>query len=275
MAQPSVPGTNPQHNQITRDAIAIWLAGVEAVRADLVVDQQTNWDGRWLTIADRVIDLRQADQLIIVGAGKATAGMLQGLYTALQRSGKTYPRLVGWVNVPEGAHAPDGAITESVTICHARPMGCNEPTEKAVEGTQRILDYLHRAGRNDTVLALISGGGSALLCSPIEGVSLAEKIKLTRALSAAGANIEQLNSIRRCLSNVKGGGMARQCNARNLITCILSDVLGDPLDLIASGPTILKPSPDPSQALDIMNQILPNQFQPILDALNKQLRLGL
>ena len=275
MAQPSVPGTNPQHNQITRDAIAIWLAGVEAVRADLVVDQQTNWDGRWLTIADRVIDLRQADQLIIVGAGKAAGGMLQGLYTALQRSGKTYPRLVGWVNVPEGTHAPDGAIAESVTICHARPMGCNEPTEKAVEGTQRILDYLHRAGRNDTVLALISGGGSALLCSPIEGVSLAEKIKLTRALSAAGANIEQLNSIRRCLSNVKGGGMARQCNARNLITCILSDVLGDPLDLIASGPTILKPSPDPSHALKIMNQILPNQFEPILNALNKQLRLGL
>ena len=272
MAHRIVQRTNLPQPQVTRDAIAIWLAGVEAVQADLVVDKQTNWDGRWLTIADRVFDLKNADQLIIVGAGKASAGMLQGLYTAFQLSGKVHPKLVGWINVPEGTQTPQGAIDESVTICHARPMSCNEPTEKAVEGTQKILGYLRRASRNDCVLALISGGGSALLCSPIDGVSLAEKVELTRALSAAGANIEQLNSVRRCLSNVKGGGMARACNARNLITCILSDVLGDPLDLIASGPTILKPAPDPRQAMDIMNQLLPNQFQPILDKLNMQLR---
>ena len=275
MANPIVPTTNPPTHRITRDAIAIWMAGVEAVQADLVVDKQTIWDGRWLTIADQVFDLKNAEHLIIVGAGKATAGMLQGLYNALQRSGKTHPRLVGWINVPEGTQVPHKDFGESVTVCHARPLRCNEPTEKAVEGTQRILDYLQRAGRDDCVLALISGGGSALLCSPIAGVSLAEKVELTRALSAAGANIEQLNSVRRCLSNVKGGGMARACNARNLITCILSDVLGDPLDLIASGPTIRKPVPSPSQAIEIMEQLLPNQFGSILNTLNKQMRLSL
>ncbi len=270
-----VQTTNPPKHSITRDAIAIWMAGVEAVQADLVVNKQTNWDGRWLTIADQVFDLKNAEHLIVVGAGKATAGMLKGLYNALERSGKTHPKLVGWINVPEGARAPQGDIVESVTVCHARPLSCNEPTAKAVEGTRRILDYLQRAGRDDCVLALISGGGSALLCSPIEGVSLGEKVELTRALSAAGANIEQLNSVRRCLSNVKGGGMARACNARNLITCILSDVLGDPLDLIASGPTILTPAPNPSQAMEIMEQLLPNQFASIANTLNKQMRPSL
>ncbi len=271
MVHIQVHTTKTTQPPLTRDAIAIWLAGVEAVRADRVVEQQTNWDGRWLTIADQVFDLKNAEQLIVVGAGKATAGMLSGLCAALQRSPKRLPRMVGWINVPQGSELPSGPLGKSVTVCLARPQGRNEPTETAVDGTREILNYVDRAGRNDCVLALISGGGSALLCSPIDGVLLAEKVELTRALSAAGANIEQLNSVRRCLSNVKGGGMARACNARNLITCIISDVLGDPLDLIASGPTILQPSPDPAQAIAVLEQLLPNQFQSIRDVLGRQL----
>ena len=274
MANTSLQIAKPPTQQLTRDAISIWLAGVEAVRANRVVESQTNWDGRWLTIADQVFDLKNADQLVIVGAGKATAGMLRGLYAALQQSQKKLPKLVGWINVPQGSDAPAEPLENSVNVCLARPQGCNEPTEAAVDGTRHILNHVQRAGRNDCVLALISGGGSALLCSPIEGVSLAEKIKLTRALSAAGSNIEQLNSVRRCLSNIKGGGMARQCNAGHLITCIISDVLGDPLDLIASGPTILEPAPNPAQAISIMNQLLPNQFPMIYNALNKQLHMS-
>jgi len=259
---------------LTQDAIAIWQAGVEAVQADGVVERQTDWDGRWLTIMDRSFDLKDADRLVVVGAGKATAGMLIGLFAAIERSRKKPPCISGWINVPQGSEVPQGPFAKSVTVCQARPQGCNEPTPEVVEGTTRILEFVGRAGRNDCVVSLISGGGSALLCSPIAGVSLAEKVELTRALSAAGANIEQLNSVRRCLSNVKGGGLARACTARNLITCILSDVLGDPLDLIASGPTILKPAPDPSHAIEIMIQMLPNQFPSILTILNKQLGLS-
>ena len=69
--------------KVTQDAITIWQAGVEAVRADRVVEQQVDWDGRWLTIAEEVWDLKKSEQLIVVGAGKATAGMLIGLYNAL------------------------------------------------------------------------------------------------------------------------------------------------------------------------------------------------
>jgi len=268
---------------ITRDAIAIWLAGVNAVRADTVVADQTQWDGRWLTIADQVFDLKNAGQLVIVGAGKATQGMLAGFLTALMSSRKKLPKISGWINVPHGvdpairmavkAIGPGQAFaqTHGVTVCQARPQGCNEPTQTAVEGTRQILNHVRQAGRDDCVVALISGGGSALLCSPVDGLSLAEKVELTRALSSSGANIEQLNSVRRCLSEVKGGGLARACRANRLITCIVSDVLGDPLDLIASGPTILKPVPDPAQAINVLETLLPNTFPKICDILNKTL----
>lgn len=273
--QPNLP--------ITRDAIEIWLAGVNAVRSDVVVADQTHWDGRWLTIADQVFDLKDSDQLVIVGAGKATEGMLAGLLSALMSSQKKLPKITGWINVPQGAdssisrhaHSIGGeyAFPEiyGVTVCQARPQGCNEPTPTAVYGTRQILNHVRQAGRNDCVIALISGGGSALLCSPIEGLSLEEKVELTRALSSSGANIEQLNSVRRCLSEIKGGGLARACKANKLISCIISDVLGDPLDLIASGPTILKPAPAPAQAIAILEDLLPNAFPNVREILSKSM----
>jgi hydroxypyruvate reductase len=97
-------------------------------------------------------------------------------------------------------------------------------------------------------LGLISGGGSALLPAPVPGVSLAEKAAVTQLLSAAGANIEELNTVRKQLSRVKGGGLARACRAGRLVSLIISDVLGDPLDVIASGPTV----PDSRTAADAL-----------------------
>jgi len=236
------------------------------------VADQTKWDGRWLRIADQAWNLENANQLIIVGAGKAAAGMTAGLIQALNRSKEKLPSMVGWINVPEGSLPNDCNIPSSITVCQARPQGSNEPTETVVAGTREILNLVRNAGPNDCVVALISGGGSALLCSPIDGISLQEKVDLTRALSANGANIEQLNSVRRCLSNIKGGGLARACHAKQLITCILSDVLGDPLEVIASGPTILEPKPNPAQAISVLNHVLPGQFANALAILNNSLR---
>jgi hydroxypyruvate reductase len=104
----------------------------------------------------------------------------------------------------------------------------------------------------------------------VQGVTLADKVQLTRELSASGANIEELNAVRRCLSVVKGGGLARMCNARHMITCVLSDVLGDPPEFIASGPTVLEPKPDAAQAIAILDRYLPNQHANIVSLLNKK-----
>ena len=100
---------------------------------------------------------------------------------------------------------------------------------------------------------LISGGGSALLPAPIAGISLADKQHVTRFLSAAGANIAELNTVRKQLSRIKGGGLARACRAGRLYALIISDVLGDPLDVIASGPTVDDPS-TPRDALAVLDK---------------------
>jgi hydroxypyruvate reductase len=135
----------------------------------------------------------------------------------------------------------------------ARPAGVNEPTEEGIAGTEEILRMAGDLGPDDLCVALISGGGSALMPAPIDGISLADKLAVTRFLSAAGSDITELNTVRKQLSRVKGGGLARACNARRLISLIISDVLGDPLELIASGPTVVDSS-TPQDAIDILNK---------------------
>ncbi len=115
----------------------------------------------------------------------------------------------------------------------------NEPTLEGQAGAEEILRRVVALGERDLCLCLISGGGSALLPAPKPGVTLAQKLQITRHLSAAGANIQQLNAVRRQLSLLKGGGLARACTAGRLVALIISDVLGDPLDVIASGPTVV------------------------------------
>ncbi len=140
-------------------------------------------------------------------------------------------------------------------IFEARPMGVNAPTEKAVQGTKEILKLVAGAKPTDVVICLISGGGSALLVAPSAGVALQDKQAVARLVAAAGADIEQLNGLRRCLSDVKGGGLARHCNARRLYAVLISDVMGDPLRTIASGPCVLDQQPDFRGALDMLRQL--------------------
>ncbi len=181
--------------------------------------------------------------------------MAQGLLQAIDN----WLPVVGWINVPEGT-VPEAAARElgDVHVHAARPAGVNEPTTEGVAGTREILKLVSNAGQRDLCIALISGGGSALLPAPIEGITLEDKQNVTRFLSGAGADITDLNTVRKHLSVVKGGGLLRACRAGELVTLILSDVLGDPLDLIASGPTV----PDTStigDAIDVLQKYDPQK----------------
>jgi hydroxypyruvate reductase len=145
-----------------------------------------------------------------------------------------------------------------------------------MEGTQAMIDLSQRATQDDLCLFLLSGGASALLVAPRAGITLQDKQQLSRILPAAGANIAELNSVRTCLSQVKGGGLARICQAGRLLTLILSDVLGDPLQVIGSAPTV---SVDPSatEALEILVRYgvtdqLPNVVAWLRRAANQQRR---
>ncbi len=228
------------------DALAIWHAGLAAVRSDRLVRDNVRIDNNCLLIGDDVLrlPLSSIHRIAVVGAGKAGAGMAAGLQQALGPQILADKQVHGWLNVPADCVSSDlgpGTLDLGPSRIHlhpARPAGINEPTPAGVFGAEKVLDIVSSLGPSDLCFCLISGGGSALLPAPVEGVSLAEKLAVTRHLSAAGANIEELNTVRKQLSRIKGGGLARACRAGRLITLIISDVLGDPLDVIASGPTV-------------------------------------
>ncbi len=240
--------------QLRRDALAIWQAGVAAVRSESLIRKAVSAEGSLLRVGDEEIELAPDARLAVVGAGKAGAGMALGIEEALGENFLRQHQACGWVNVPADCRRP----TRHIHLHPARPAGVNEPTAEAAAGAAEILQRLGQLRPQDVCLCLISGGGSALLPAPVAGISLQDKLAVTRHLSAAGANIEQLNTVRKQLSQIKGGGLARACRAGTLVALIISDVLGDPLDIISSGPTV----PDtgtPQDALAVLEQFQARQ----------------
>jgi glycerate 2-kinase len=197
----------------------MWWAGVRAVDPGLLVRN---------VLAS--LDIAATGRVLVTGCGKAGAAMTQALVEALPQH-----QLVGLVNVPEG-HAPN---VGPITLNPARPVGSNFPTQAGVIGAEQMLELYRNAGPDDVGVCLISGGGSALLPAPVGAISLAEKSAITKALSSAGATITELNTVRKHLSRIKGGRLAQAFTGKRLISMILSDVLGDDLSVIASGPTVV------------------------------------
>ena len=144
-------------------------------------------------------------------------------------------RLFGQINAPQSVQ-PTASRKNAVEIRRVRPPGLNLPTNEAVQATREMKHLVGRLGDQDLCIALISGGGSSLLCDPVSDITLQQKVTAIRLLADNGADIRQLNTVRQCLSNIKAGGLARCCNAEFSIALVLSDVIGDALEMIASGP---------------------------------------
>lgn len=174
-------------------------------------------------------ELPQGGRLVVIGAGKASAAMAQAV------EGHWSGPLSGLVVTRYGYGAPCSHI-EIVEAAH--PV----PDEAGLRTAQRMLDVMRGLRPEDIVLCLISGGGSALLPLPLEGLALEDKQAINRALLASGATISEMNCVRRHLSAIKGGRLAAACHPARVITLLLSDVPGDhPMD-IASGPTAADPT---------------------------------
>ncbi|MGL4242508.1 MAG: glycerate kinase type-2 family protein [Beijerinckiaceae bacterium] len=169
--------------------------------------------------------LPAARRVIVVGAGKASAAMAQ----AFERH---YPGEVEGVVLTRYDHAE---MTRRITIREAaHPV----PDEAGVEATEELVALLKTAGPDDLVVGLVSGGGSALLCAPVEGLTLADKQEVNRALLASGMPIQEMNVVRKHLSRVKGGKLPSFAPQSRFISFLMSDVPGDDLAAIASGPTV-------------------------------------
>lgn len=213
---------------LSQQALAIWHAAVDAVRPEALLPKHIA-ENRALKKA-----FAAANRILVVGAGKAGAAMSAALEASL---GEHLHKVTGLVNVPADAVRP----LQRIRLHAARPPASNFPTVEGVAGAEEMLALLNNAGPDDVVVCLISGGGSALLPAP-DGVTLEEKQAVTKLLHHCGATIQDMNAVRKHLSRIKGGRLAQAFRGRELFSLIISDVVGDPLDVIASGPTAADPS---------------------------------
>jgi hydroxypyruvate reductase len=185
-------------------------------------------------IGEHRFNLQNYDRILVVGTGKAGAPMAKALEDLLG------DRVSDGVIVVKEGH---GLPLKRVRIHEAsHPV----PDERGIRGAEDILALANEAGERDLVLCVISGGGSALLVAPAEGVTLADKQEVTRLLLACGADIHEINTVRKHLSRAKGGGLARFAYPATVVSLVLSDVIGDDLNVIASGPAV----PDTSTFAD-------------------------
>ncbi|MDH4300650.1 MAG: glycerate kinase [Nitrospira sp.] len=204
-------------------------AGLDAADPYRALLDRVSLHGHALQVGLRIYDLSQVDRVIAVGAGKASARMGQALERVLG------PRLEdGLVIVKTGHTLP----TKRIAVLEA---GHPIPDRAGLHATQRLLSLVKNLGPRDLLLVLLSGGASSLLPAPVPGVTLADKQRTTRLLLRSGATINEINIVRKHLSLVKGGGLAASTQAK-IVALILSDVIGDDLGSIGSGPTVGDPS---------------------------------
>jgi len=238
-------------------ALAIWRAALDAAAVEPLVRSSLRRHGDTLTCGPLTLDLRDVGRVLVLGCGKAGAAMARAAESVLgDRIGQ------GLVVVKDGYTLP----TRVVELAEA---GHPVPDRRGQAAAQRILALARSAGPRDLVIFLISGGGSALMPAPAPPVTLEEKGDVTRRLLGAGATIGELNAVRKHLSLLKGGQLARAAAPARVLTLLLSDVIGDPLDVIASGPT----APDPTtfaDALDVLGRrgVLDRVAPGVIERLN-------
>ena len=219
----------------------IFRAGLAAVLPGKLIREQMSVRDAVLKIGGLALDLRPIKNIYVVGAGKASAVMAKEMEALLG------DRIAEGHIVVKYGH---GCGLKHIQLTEA---GHPTPDANGVHGAAEILRIAKRAAEGDLVLCLLSGGGSALMADYPDGAQLPDLIKLNQLLVGCGADIAGINAVRKHLSKMKGGRLAQAAWPARLLTLVLSDVIGDPLDVIASGPT----APDPStfaDALDIVRK---------------------
>ncbi len=215
--------------RIRKDIIEIFQAGVNEVDAGLCIRRACVNDENILTVMGATFDLDKFKDIYVVGAGKATAGMAFELEKILD------DRISSGVISVKYEHT---ARLKYIKIIEA---GHPVPDHNGYMAAEEIHKIAEMASKDDLVICLISGGGSALMPLPVSGISFDDKQVVTRALLLCGADIHEINTIRKNLSGIKGGGLAKAGHPATIISLMISDVVGNDPGVIASGPTVLSP----------------------------------
>ena len=208
--------------QIKNKLINIYNSAIERASPRIAVRENIKFSGNTLEIKGEIFKF---DKIFIAGFGKASCAMAQGILDIIPEE-----IIEGAVITKYGHSLP----LSKIEIIEARhPV----PDENSIKGAEKIITYLNKASRDDLVIFLISGGGSAIMEKPREGISLSDIKVMTDLLLRTEANIQEINIIRKHLSEVKGGGLARIASRTSFISLIISDVIGSDISAIASGPT--------------------------------------
>lgn len=217
-------------SQIRKDILKILECILNNANPEEAVKRSVSITVNSLTITDITIPLNKIKNIYVVGGGKASYKMAKALTEIL---GKRITE--GIISVKEAPPSRIGAIK---IIKAGHPI----PTEKGIEASREVIKITDKAGKDDLIIALISGGGSALLPYPMEDITLSQLQKTNELLLSSGATINEINVVRKHISMIKGGKLSDSAYPAMVISLIISDVIGDDLSSIASGPT----SPDNS-----------------------------
>lgn len=227
--------------KLNKKARAIALKSLETALKKIdpkqILQTKLQMESSTLKVDKFSFNLKKFKNIYVIGGGKASGAMAEAVEKILNTRIKE-----GIVNVPLGSQYK----TKIIELHGSKhPI----PDETGVEGTRRILEIAEKAKKDDLIICLISGGGSSLMPLPRNGISIGDKKEITDALLKSGATINEINTVRKHISDFKGGWLAKKAYPATVLNLILSDVVGDPLDFIASGPTV----PDSTTFSDSIN----------------------
>ena len=217
-------------SKLRADARDIFFAGVESADPFAAVTKAVQLRNNRLQVEKRTYDLSAFDNIFLAGCGKAAARMALALQTLLG------DRLSKGIVIVKYGHQ---LALEKIQVLEA---GHPIPDQSGLDGAHQIIELARRSGERDLLFLLLSGGGSALLPCPAEGLTLADKQRTTEILLKSGAAIQEINAVRKHISRIKGGRLAQLAAPSQMISLILSDVVNDSVEAIASGPTVADPS---------------------------------
>lgn len=227
------------------DACNILAEALNAVNPYSCVKEVLDFDGDQLRIANNYLDINEIDRIYVLGFGKAAVPMAKAVLDIVDQK----IEFASLVTKDPKFLSENRYLNKLQVFIGGHPL----PSQDSVNSTINILKEIPKLSKNDLVLVLISGGGSALFTQPVDEVELDDIIKLTDLLLKSGADINEINTLRKHLDQVKGGKLLAHLQPAIVHTLILSDVVGDYLDVIASGPTV----PDPTtfnDSLDIIKK---------------------
>lgn len=227
--------------QLDKKARKLALESLEfalnAVDPKQIIKSKLSIKNSILNVDEYAFDLKKFRNIYVIGGGKASGAMAEALEQVVDKRIKN-----GLVNVPRGSK-------NKAEIIRFHEASHPIPDEAGVKGTRDMMEIAEQAKEDDLIICLISGGGSSLMPLPRDKISIDDKREITNALLKCGANINEINTVRKHISDFKGGWLAKKAYPATILNLILSDVVGDPLDFIASGPTV----PDSTTFSDAIN----------------------